>query len=346
MASRVPQSGRRALAILAAALLVKVVLLVLFEHRLYGDVIQAVNFGREHHADPSRYLITSKTYVGPVAWYSMYHHVGVRGLKLLNIVLFVAAFGLQRRFGRGVFSDDAVAIALVLFAFYPGADLTVVAGEQDDLVTLLLFALGTHVYVRREAAFLAGLAMGLAFLFKFTAAIFFAGFALHLVLTRRPRALLVASIAMALPFLLLNLTDHFDSTRNLFFATGLQRGFSTWPAVGFKLLSTGLLATVILSWWAYSSDGGRTTLLCCLLPSAYLAYVLLNRDAFSAGYVMMQGMWFAGFPLALLLLRARRLAIGAVLAGYVVVATAIAYHNLAHDTFDVRDPNAPLVLQE
>ena len=340
--------------VLAVAALVKLVLLVPFEYRVYDDVIRAVNFGHAHLADPRVYEITSKTWVGPVLWALLYHQVGIGGLKILNLVLFVVLYDLQRRMGRLTETDDAVVLALALFAFYPGTNLTVVAGEQDDGMTLLFFALGVLWHLRGRGPFVAGFLMGVAFLFKFTALIFFAGFALHLLLKDGPRVAVAAALGMVVPFLVLNLTDGFDSTRNFIWAAGKQLGYSTWGNVAFKLVSTGMLPAFVLAGWAWADDRRPTTQLFCLVPTAYLAYVFASRDAFASGFVMMQGIFFLGFPLALFLLRnawvdrilPRPLAIRVTLAAYVAVTSAITWHNVAQDTIDVRHAGARAVLYD
>jgi len=200
--------------------------------------------------------------------------------------------------------------------------------------------------------FAAGLLMGLAFLFKFSAAIFFAGFALYLLIVHGPKACAAGVAGTLVPFLLANLVDGFDSTRNLLYAVGEQVGYSTWRGVGFKLLSTGMLLSLVLAWWEWLERRNVTTLLFCLIPSAYLAYVLASRDAFSAGFVMMQGIFFAAFPIARLLVRhryvercvSRRSAIRVALAAYALIAIAITWRNVAYDTIDVRDRAARVVL--
>ncbi len=346
--------GARVVAIVALALAVKLALFVRFPHGLYDDVIRAVNFGHDYLLHRGHPLITSKTAVGPVIWWALYHRCGVPGLRAFNVLAFGLACELQRRLGRPAFGGAATAIAIGLFAFYPGTNLTVVAGEQDDLVTLLLFAAGIWLHLRRDAAFGAGLLMGLALLFKLTAVIFFAGFALHLLRTRGGSRVVAAALGLALPFALLNVVDGFDSTRNLLYAVDAQLGYSTWDNVAFKLLSTGLLPAIVVAWWSYREHRGATMRLFCLVPSAYLAYVLLSRDAFSAGFVMMQGIFFAGFPIARFLLDhadaggrlPRRVTLATVLAGYVALATAISWHNLAHDPVDLRDPHGRQVLVE
>jgi hypothetical protein len=345
---------RPLLALFATAFLFQVVLAAAFLGRLYPDVIGAVNLGKELLGGVEGYRITSKTFVGPVLWYGVYHLAGLAGLKLVNLALFSGLLVLHARLGLGVVSRGAVLLASVLFAYYPGTSLNVAVGEQDDLATLLLFALGVWRFLARRDAFLPGLLMGAAFLFKFSAAVFCGGFVLFLLVRRQPHAAGAAIAGMALPFLLLNVLDGLASARNLAYALGVQQGFSSWKGVGFKLLSTGLLPSVLLSWWAWGRRRDETRLLFALLPSAYLAYVILNRDAWAAGFVMMQGIFFSSFLLAELLddgvlatkWLSRRTVTGVALAAYLLVATSIALVNAIQDTELAAERKGPWVLCE
>ena len=221
-------------------------------------------------------------------------------------------------------------------------------------MTLLFFALGVWRYVSRRDALLPGLLMGIAFLFKFSAAIFSLGFVLYLLARRQPRAAAVSILGMALPFVLLNAFDGLASAGNLLYALGVQRGFSSWRGVGFKLLSTGLLPSVALSWWVWWRRRTDAHLLFTLIPTAYLAYVILNRDAWAAGFVMMQGIFFASFPLAELLAdrelgtpwAARRTLVGGALAAYFLIATSITLANAIQDTEFASERKGPWVLCE
>lgn len=347
--SRLP---RPLLALFAAALLFKLVLIVAFLGRLYPDVIGAVNLGKEALGGLEGYRITSKTFVGPLLWYGVYHLAGLWGLKLLNLALFAWLLVLHARLGLATFSTTTVLLASALFAFYPGTNLNVAVGEQDDVVTLLLFALGIVRFTARRDAFLPGLLMGTAFLFKFSAAVFCAGFVLFLLVRRSSRAAAVTVAGMALPFLLLNAVDGLASARNLVYALEVQQGFSSWRGVGFKLLSTGLLPSVLLSGWAWARRRDDTRLLLAFLPTAYLVYVILNRDAWAAGFVMMQGIFFSSFLLAELLeddaLRprglSRRTAIGGALAAYLLVSASITLVNAIQDTELAAERKGPWVL--
>ncbi len=332
--------SRSLLALFAAAILFKLVLIVVFFGRLYPDVIGAVNLGKEVLGGVEGYRITSKTLVGPVLWYGVYHAFGIWGLKLVNLALFAGLLVVHARLGRRLFGAETVVLASLLFAFYPGTNLNVAVGEQDDLATLLFFALGIWRFVSRRDAFVPGLLVGIAFLFKFSAAVFALGFVVYLLVRRQPRAAAVTILGMALPFVLLNALDGLSSARNLAYALGIQQGFSSWRGVGFKLLSTGLLPAVALSWWVWWKRRNDAHLLFTLIPTAYLAYVILNRDAWAAGFVMMQGIFFSSFLLAEVLAGdeltvpwvSRRTFVGALLAAYLLIATSITLVNAIQDT--------------
>lgn len=344
--------SRTFVALFAVAVLFKLALIAVFLGRLYPDVIGAVNLGREVLGGVAGYRITSKTFVGPVLWYGVYHASGLWGLKLVNLGLFAGLLALHARLGRKLFDTKVVLLASVLFAFYPGTNLNVAVGEQDDLVTLLFFALGIWRFVSRRDAFVPGLLIGIAFLFKFSAAIFALGFVLYLLVRRQPRAAAVSILGMALPFVLLNALDGLASARNLAYAVGVQQGFSSWRGVGFKLLSTGLLPSVALSWWVWWRRREDAHLLFTLIPTAYLGYVILNRDAWAAGFVMMQGLFFASFPLAEILAREtletswmrRRTAVAAALAAYLLISTSITFVNAIQDTELAAERKGPWVL--
>lgn len=348
-------TSRSRLAFLLAAVAVQAALALLFLGRLYPDVIGAVNLGHDVVAHGvGGYRITSKTFVGPVLWYVVYHGAGIAGLKLVNLGLFAALLALHARLGDRLFGGGPLLLASLLFAFYPGTCLNVSVGEQDDLATLLLFALAVLRWADRRDAFLPGLLVGLAFLFKFSAAAFAPGFLALLLLRRGPRAAAAALAGMALPFALLSLLDGFSSARNLLYAVGVQQGFSSWRGVGFKLLSTGLLPAALVPWWVFRKRRDDAHLLCALLPASYLAYVILNRDAWSAGFVMMQGVFFASFPLAELLAdrglgtpwASRRTLVGGAVAAYLAVSAAITLANATGDTELAAERKGPWVLCE
>jgi hypothetical protein len=170
-----PAAGRDIAIAFLAALGFKLLLLAQFPSHLYSDATAAVQFGGSYLQGDGHY-IASKTFVGPVLWHMIYCTSGVAGLKLFNLAVYVALCLVLIALGRRVYEDRVVAVALLVFGFYVGTTLNVVAGEQDDNVSALLFSLGVLTYLR-GGRFSSGLLMGAAFVFKFSAGIFFAGFA-------------------------------------------------------------------------------------------------------------------------------------------------------------------------
>jgi hypothetical protein len=330
-------------AILAASAILKLALVLATGDSVYGDVGIALRFGRRAvqdglAGDGGLLVINSKTLLGPIAWSWIHAHAGVAGLKAVNLACFLALFALQHALGRKAYSLQAVAVALFLFAFYVGTNLNVVAGEQDDMVCALLIATGVLLHVRTGGTLSASLLLGLAFLFKFTAAVFWVGFAAYLLVRRRSWSLLLAGAGAAAPFILFNLLTGGSGLASLERSLEIQRAYSTWTEVGFKLLSTGMALSVLVSaWMVWRDPAGHDVLFFCL-SAAYLPYVVIMRDAFSASYVMMTCMVFASFPIARFLLdrkeklaHGRSLLLGALLA-YLVATTGITVHNLVRDT--------------
>lgn len=121
---------------------------------------------------------------------------------------------------------------------------------------------------------------------------------------------------------------------------GAHVGYSSWSAVAFKMFSTGMLPLVIISVWVCRRSARETNVLLGVVSSSYFVFVLATRDAYAAGYVMMQSMLLASFLVAEFLVdvsvmvsrRRQKLVLGGLLALYVVGTTVITYHNLAHDT--------------
>jgi len=145
---------------------------------------------------------------------------------------------------------------------------------------------------------------------------------------------------MSLPFVLLNCVDGFASLRALLLSLNIQHGYSDWSGLGFKLLSTGLLFMVLGSAWAWWHRESEADTFFLFISSTYFLYALANRDAFSASYVMMLCMVFAGFLLAELLIHGGYV-LGRGLSGsetlgvlmfYVALTTAITYLNFYRDT--------------
>jgi len=330
--------------IFLVAVAVKLALLGHIGGRIYGDVQRSLNFGyavEEGRANITTHSEQSKTFVAPLLWYRVFTVGGVTAIKAVNFALFGALFVVQLLLARRLMGDDAALVASVLFAFYVGTGRNVVAGEPDDLVVALGVATAILIWSSWKRTDLAGMLIGLAFLFKFSAAVFFLGFAVYLVIERRWKALAIISITAAVPFAVVNLIDGGQSLRGLLASTGVQSGVSPWTAVGFKFLSTGILAgTIIASYeqWRRPTDGGKL-----LLPLAlcYPIYMIVMRDAYASSYVGMLWIVFAGPLMAAWILQLRggrfrqRAVLGTVLAAYVFTATAITAYRLHHDTQDL-----------
>lgn len=330
----------RALAlILLAALLIKLVLIWHLEGRVYQDVVRALNFGYaldqqifSVHTD----CIRNKTFLGPLLWFSLYQRFGILGLKLFNLLIFVLLFLTQYSLGRGRYSRRTTVIALFLFAFYVGTNRNVVAGEPDDNLAALCFSLGILAYVNTKRALSSSVLMGVGLLFKFWVAVFFVGFVLYLFAWKRWRDFLPAGVGMLLPFFVINCVDGFQSIHGLLTSVGIQQGFSDWESVGYKMLSTGLAPSVLISAYMWLRNRDEQNTLFFLVSSAYFPYVLIQRDAYAASFVMMLCLVFSSFLLAEFLLRARAARgrgsiLGATLATYLVLTSAITYHNLYRD---------------
>ena len=332
--------------IFLASLIVKLVFIWYLTGRVYPDVFLAVNFGYaidqqilSIHTD----FIRNKTFLGPSLWFYLYQSFGVFGLKLFNLVIFALLCLIQYLLGKRRYSESATLIALFLFAFYVGTNRNVVAGEQDDNLAALFFSLGVLVYVNTKRTLYSSLLMGAGFLFKFWVAIFFLGFLLYLLTSKVRRGdLFLACVGMLLPFLFINIVDGFESMRGLLSSLGIQQGYSDWAGVGYKMLSTGLLLSVVISAWVWLKNSNEQNTLFFFVSSVYFIYVIIQRDAFAASYVMMLCLMFSSFLLAEFILRllstpvlstrAQRICLCVILAGYVTVTSLITYRNLYQDT--------------
>ncbi len=328
--------------ILAAAVLFKVAFILWAGDLVYGDVSIALQFGRKALQDgfsggAEPLVINSKTLLGPMVWAWIHNHAGVAGLKAFNLACFLGLFGIGVGLGRKAYPPEVLAVALFLFSFYVGTNLNVIAGEQDDMTCAVLFSAGILVYLRKDRTFLASLFMGLAFLFKFTSVVFWLGFAGYLAVRGRGRGLLLTGAGMVVPFLLFNLVSGGSGFDSLWRSLEIQRNFSTWSEVAFKFGSTGMALSVLISAWVIWRGPRGHDVLFFFLSVAYPLYVLILRDAFAAGYVMMICMVFSSFLIARFLLtwtgpaRGRK-ALFAVLLAYLIMTTAITIHNLVHDT--------------
>ena len=278
--------------------------------------------------------------MGPVFWFYIYELFGIFGLKLCNLIIFVLLFFTHYALGKGRYSRATIICALFLVAFYVGTNRNIVAGEPDDNMATLLFSLGVLVYLNTGRTFSSSVLMGAAFLFKFWIAIFCLGFGLYLLSKRRWRELWPVAIGMLLPFLLINFVDGFESTRSLWVSLNVQKGFSRWGDVAIKMLSTGMVFCVLASGWTWLKRRNDSNTLFFLVSSIYFVYVVVNRDAWAASFVMMQCLMFSSFLIAELVLhthalwneRMRNPAILTLSVAYVMLTSAITYQHLYRDT--------------
>jgi len=336
---------RELLAVVVAVLLVKLALLLPFWHYIYYDVAKAILAGAHYAHAPETFSINNKTWLGPLLWYELHAVLGIAGLKLLNLGLFVLLCWVQVKLSARAVARPAAPLALLIFGLYVGTNLNVVAGEPDDVMAALLFSLGVLLSLQRRNAFLAALPMGLGILFKFSSCVFLAGFFLALLVHRRElKSLLLTGLGALLPLAAISLLDRGLSIGILWRSVGMQVGFSSWGEVGFKLLSTGLLPLAGLALWAWWRRRDELHAQLVFPVAAYLVYVLLMRDAYAASYVMMLGTLLVGPPVAALVFellpgmraRTRRALLIAGAALYCLATTAVSLHNLSKDTEDVR----------
>jgi hypothetical protein len=341
---RVPPSSATAiLVILITAIAIKTAFMWSNGERVYRDVNRALSFGALVERDViaiDQNSIQSKTWVGPLLTYFVYRHGGLNALRTLNIVAFVALFFVQRALGAGRYRPQTTVLALVLMAFYVGTNRNVVAGELEDLLAALSVSLGVLLYVHRGWLLAAALLFGVGFLFKIWVAIFGLGFAAYLLWTRRWHDTLTFAITAGVPFLVLNLVDGFQSARGILFSVGIQLGYSTWAEVAFKLVSTGMVPAVVLSGWMWLKRRRDVDTLFFFVATSYFVYVLLNRDAWSASFVMMLSLVFSAFLIADLVLDAvermvpahARAAVIAISILYIAASMAITHLNFQRDT--------------
>jgi len=341
-------SSRAIILTLCGALFLKILLICLFMDMVYPDVRTALNFGEKILTNKGMFgkgdVINSKTFIGPILWFSVYKIAGVMGLKIVNVLCFVFLFITQYFIGRKFYSYNTLVTASYLFAFYVGTNLNVVAGEQDDLVAPLFFTIGILLYLDKKNIVLCGVLMGVGFLFKFSAAIFCLGFEIYLLMNRRWKRFLLAGVGMILPFLCFNLIDGFNTLNALVLSIEIQKDYSPWGQIVFKLFSTGMLFAFLASLWTLLKEKKDHTSLFFVLFAVYLAYVLVMRDAFAASYVMMQCLIFASFLIAEFLLKnesliqviSRKAVVYGTLIFYFLITTWITVHNLFCDTLELK----------
>lgn len=333
-------------AILLGSIAVKLVFIWYLDGRAYYDVAKAVNFGYLVHQETfSIYtdIVNSKTFLGPILWFYVYQAAGLTGLKIFNLLIFISLFFTAYALGKGRYGDSTIVLALFLFAFYAGTNRNIAAGEPDDNIAALFFGLGALVYLNTARPFPSALLMGLAFLFKFWAVIFCAGFGLYLLSTGRWREVWLAGVGMLLPFLLINFFDGFQSLRSLWISLNVQKDITPWREVGLKMLSTGMIFSLLGSAWTWLKCRSDVNTLFFLPTATYFVYVLAVRDAFAASFVMMLCLMFSSFLIAELfctqtVLRNRRLRRAAMVVSsclYIAITSAITYRHLYRDTVPV-----------
>lgn len=334
--------------IVGTALAVQLVLALHVGGRAYGDVQKAVNFGHLVVAgayDVGHDLVNSKTFVGPLLEYPIFVRWGVEGLRAANMALFVVLAALLLLLGRGRYDAATLLLALVLFAFYPGTQRSIVAGELDDQLATLFLATGILVFLRRHRILIAALLVGMGFLFKFWIAIFGLGFVVFLLVSGRARAVPIALAGLGLPFAAVSLLDGGGSVHALLVSLGLSVHHSTWSKLAVKVFSTGLVpcALVTIASWAEGERRDVDTLFLCL-ASSYVVYVFVARDAWAAHTMMVTCLVFSSQLLAAWMARrmaalrptTRRAALIAFLLLYPTAGTTVAYVNLYRDTVPIR----------
>lgn len=332
--------------ILAGSLTIQLLLILYLRGEFYTDVVRAVNFGYGVHEGVisiRTHIDHTRTFVGPVLWFHLFQVAGPWGLKAFNLLAFVALVSLQYLIGRRFYSRDTLLLALLLYAFFVASHRNVMAGEPDDMTAALFFTAGLLAYLRGGGVVGASVLMGAGFLFKFWVAIVFGGFVLFLASNRRWRSLPLVAIGFVLPFLGVNLIDGFASVTALLFSMENRAGLTTWGYVGWRLFSTGLLPAVLLAAWALVKERSSHNRLFFLVPSTYLAYVLIFRDAYGVTGVMTVCMLFLSFLIARFLLlnpyigsgRARQRVLASVLAAYVLVSAGMALYDSAQATHPI-----------
>jgi len=332
--------------ILAGSIAIKLLLILYVRAGVNGDLLRAVNFGYGIHEGVlsiRTHFVNSKTWVGPVLWYQLFDLAGPYGLKLFNMLAFLALLGVQYLTGRRFYHRTTLLLALFLLAFYAGSHRNVMAGEPDDMMAALFFATGLLVFLERDGVAGASLLMGLGLVFKFWVVIVFSGFAVFLLWEKRWRELALATAAFLVPFLIVNLVDGFASLSAILWSVGRQSGNHSWGEIGWRLLSTGLLPAAVASAWAVLQDPSRNNRLFFLVPIAYFAYILVLRDVGGVSSVMMLCMVYFSFLIAQFLLRnlsfgsprLRRAVLASVLAAYVFLSAGLASYGTERSAYQL-----------
>ena len=340
--------------------------LVLMDHiagRSYADVLRAVNFGLgldEGIISIRTHVDNTKSYLGPVLNAALFRAGGLAAIKSMNLVLFVGLFTTMVAIGRPVFAGRLVLVAASVFAFYAGGHRSVVAGEVEDNLASLLFAFALLLYLRFGRAFVPGLLLGLAFLFKFWIAIFVAVLGIHVLIRRDGRRVLLMVAGGLLPIGAISITDGGATIQSVLMTVDRQAGYSSWSLLASRLITTGMLPVVLAAAWvlvrrpvirkgevgqnASPTDDARRQLpyasLFFWLTGGYLVYVVAFRDAHAVTFVMMLCLVTASYLVAAFLLDSPwfgsgavgRLALVAVVTAYGAGNLAVAWRHLYRDT--------------
>lgn len=353
LTSTIDRSARRTIgAILIGSILLKLAFIWYLGDRLYFDNLKAVNFGLLVHRGDfaiDTQFVNSKTFLGPLIWFRAYDWFGVLGLKLANLTAFVLLFVAAYRLAAPYFPRRTVLLGLFLLAFYAGTNRNVVAGEPDDNVAALLFSVAVLAFLNRGSRLWAGVLMGVGFLFKFWIAVFGLAVGVFLLWKRRWRDAALVTAGAALPFLIVSAIDRGQSLRSLLVSERIQNELSSWTDLLSRTVSTGLLFAFLASAWSWRRDRTDVKTLYFLIFVFYVAYVFINRDAFTMTFVMMQCLVFCAFLIADAVLAATdgwmpfggRTGLLAFCALYVVAMTAITWQHLYRDTVVMRLVQTP-----
>lgn len=342
-----PGGRHLAVYILLLAVAFKLAFILYSGERVYFDVNLALKYGATFFENFERgesmaVLSGVKTPIGPMAWYQVYSHLGVYGLKAFNLAVFVLLFALQYALGRKYFPPLVTAAALFIFSFYTWTNLTVAAGEQDDMASVLFFTAGVVLYVYGRGVFLAALVMSAGLLLKYTAGIYILGFIIYLIYTRDMRQLLMALAGLSLPFLCFNVLTGFSNADALLRISNFERHFldSPFELVVLKFFSTGMFLFLPLSAWAVWRNRSRLNVLLFCLSSVYFVFFLATWSAYSSGFHMVQSVLFSSFLVAQVFLtdtlpgglRPGRLFRLSAVVLYILATTAVTINNISLDT--------------
>lgn len=333
--------------ILAGSVAIKLALILHLGMVFHGDVVSAVNFGYGIHESTvsiRTHIAPTRTWVGPVLWFHLFQLAGPLGLKAFNLLAFLALVWVQYLIGRRFYNAATLLLALFLYAFFVAGHRQVMAGEPDDLMATLLFATGLLVFLRQDRVVGASVLMGLGFLFKFWIAILFGGFFLFIAWKRRWALLPRVAIAFVLPFLAVNLVDGFASLTAFLRSLESREGATAWSYVAWRMFSTGLLPALMLAAWTRVKEPSVHNQLFFLVPSTYLAYMVIFRDAYGTTGVMNLCMLLLSFLIARFLLinpfmgrgRARQRVLATMLAAYVLISAGMGLHASSRGTYAIQ----------